>query len=402
MPTRSAVASDGDEAGAARHRRAGERRCGHGRGSWAVECCLVCASPLIITESNARLHGSFLQVPVRTLSRQRGAEIRAVGAQRGLHELDRNLAQRFLAAAGERGERSRRLAHDEAPARDARRRLAVVRHRRAAAGDEQVLRDAIAAARQQHAKRQLVEAARLRDRRPAPLDVAGDVQLERPAVDADRVGEARAADDLVAAQDVLADEAPRLADADLRRDLEQVGVLEARDARAQEAQVVDRLAPAFDLAARERARVGAVDRAAVGVLQLRDVDAPLARVALRPDDRAAAREAELAGRLGFVHARGNRPPRFAGARVVDGADAKHQRRKEQRAALLHRRAGEVGEVAVAGAVDEGRGADREPPRLRLDARARRCARARPARRRPRARGTAPPLRRRAASRRRRT
>ena len=108
-----------------------------------------------------------------------------------------------------------------------------------------------------------------------------------------------AADDVVAGQHVLADQPARLADAELRRDLEQVGVLEAGNARAQEAQVVDRLAPALDLARRERARIGAVDRRAVGVLQLRDVDAPLAAVALRPHDRAAAREAELAGRLGL-------------------------------------------------------------------------------------------------------
>ena len=126
----------------------------------------------------------------------------------------------------------------------------------------------------------------------------------------------------------------RLADAELRRDLEQVGVLEAGHARAQEAQVVDRLAPALDLAAEsERASVPSTARA-VGVLQLGDVDAPLAGVLLRPDDRAAAREAELAGRLGRVHQRGNRPPRLAGARVVDVADAKHQRREEQRAAVL--------------------------------------------------------------------
>ena len=56
--------------------------------------------------------------------------------------------------------------------------------------------------------------------------------------------------DVVAAQHVLADQAARLADAELRRDLEQVGALEAGHALAQEAQVVDRLAPALDLARR--------------------------------------------------------------------------------------------------------------------------------------------------------
>ena len=172
--------------------------------------------------------------------------------------------------------------------------------------------------------------------------------------------------DLVAAQHVLADEPARLADADLRRDLEQVRRLEAGDARAQEAQVVDGLAAAFDLA-------GESERASVP--STAEPSAFFSCVTLTrhsPRGAAAGRSRRGAGSgtrrrasASSISAR-NRPPRLAGARVVDVADAKHQGRKSSATVALHRRAGEVGEVAVARAVDEGRRADGEAAGLGFD------------------------------------
>ena len=69
----------------------------------------------------------------------------------------------------------------------------------------------------QHAIGQLVVAARFRDRREAEDHVAGDMLLDRPAIDADGILESGAAEHVVAAQHVAADHAARLADAELRR-----------------------------------------------------------------------------------------------------------------------------------------------------------------------------------------
>ena len=74
-----------------------------------------------------------------------------------------------------------RLPHHEARTRDARRGLAAVRHRGAASGDQQVFR----AHRKKHAVRQLVIAARLA--LEAEVDIAGNMLLDRPAVDPNRV-----------------------------------------------------------------------------------------------------------------------------------------------------------------------------------------------------------------------
>src|SRR6185295_5932514 len=121
-----------------------------------------------------------------------------------------------------------------------------------------------------------------------------------------------------------------------------------------------RLAPALSFGAREGRGIGAVDRAAILVRELRHVHAPLRGVLLGPHDRAAAREAELARTLGGFHELGNRPPRLAGTRRVDVADPEHQRRIEERAmivTLLERRTRPVREVAVARAVDKRARAD---------------------------------------------
>src|SRR5690606_547811 len=122
------------------------------------------------------------------------------------------------------------------------------------------------------------------------LHVALDVRLDRPAVDADRVVEVAAAEDVVLGQHVLADEAPRLADADLRRDLDDIRVLEAGRHALDELEDVPALTPPLDLAVAELAGIDAADRRAVRVLDLRQVRAPFDRVALRPNDRLLARE----------------------------------------------------------------------------------------------------------------
>ena len=156
-----------------------------------------------------------------------------------------------------------RLAHDEAAAADARGRLRRRAHRRAAAGHQQVVH----ALRQQHAPRQLVEAARCA-RRPAPLDVAGHMLLQRPGVDADACRrssrsrarrsplEHRAADARGASR-----ECPPAARSPAGRRFE------AGHLGAQEGEEVAHLAPAFDLAGGQLQRIGAVHRAA-GALRI--------------------------------------------------------------------------------------------------------------------------------------
>src|SRR5256885_3404819 len=113
----------------------------------------------------------------------------------------------------------RRLAHDEAGAADARRRLALVRHRRAAAGDEKVLH----LLRQDHAVGHLAEAARLRDRRPLPFHAAGLVRFDRPAVDADAVGKAGAGEHVFTGQLIWPGDPPCLTDAELWWSVDHIG-----------------------------------------------------------------------------------------------------------------------------------------------------------------------------------
>src|SRR5436305_1669269 len=124
----------------------------------------------------------------------------------------------------------RRLPHDETTAADARRRMALARHRRTTARDQQIAEPLW----QYHAIWQMVEATRLRNRRPRPFDIAGNVLLKRPGIDADGVLEARAAQHIFAAELIGADDPPRLANAELRRRIDDIGLREARHARAQE------------------------------------------------------------------------------------------------------------------------------------------------------------------------
>ena len=263
------------------------------------------------------------------------------------------------------------------------------------------------ALRQQHALGQLVEAARSgiggQRHSTSPATCSSSGQPLTPIVSA-KLG---AAEHVVAAQHVLADQAARLADADLRRDLEHVGALEAGHARAQEAQVVD--APGAGPRSRrrdsERASVPstALPSAFFSCVTLtRHSPACFCGRTIAP--RRGKRNSPLASASSI--SAGIVAPGLAGARVVDVADAKHQRRVEQRAlrvALLAsaRRPSaarspspEQSMKACARIAHAARlGLDQQ----RVDASARRASR-----RRPRARGTAARRRRRAAARRPRT
>src|SRR5687768_1046867 len=257
---------------------------------------------------------------------------------------------------------ARGLAHDEARAGDARGGLPVVRHGGAAAGDQQVV-DSL---RHDHAVGKLVEAALAPGE--AEIDVAGDVRLDRPAVDTDGVGEIDAVHDVVLAHHVFAAHAPRLADADLRRDLDDVRALEPGGDALDELEGLPALAAALDLAVGQLLGVDAAYRAAVGIADLGEVGAPLDRVGLRAHDGLLAREAPAAP-LGFFHELGNAVPGLAGLVGVDAADAVHGGGKQHAAAAvayLVGRAAPGGEVAVAGAVDEDCSGDCAPARLGFD------------------------------------
>src|SRR5262249_39232484 len=148
------------------------------------------------------------------------------------------------------------------------------------------------------------------------LHVARDVSLDRPAVDADGVGEIGAVEHVVLAQHVFAANPPRLADADLRRDLDDVRLLEAGRGAADELESVPALAPPLDLAVGELVGVDAAPRAAVGIADLGEVGAPFDRVRLRAHDRLPAREAPATA-LCFLHQLRNPVPGLACLRRVD-------------------------------------------------------------------------------------
>ena len=76
----------------------------------------------------------------------------------------------------------------------------------------------------------------------------------RPAIDPDGVLERGAGQHVLAIKHVTADHAPRLADAELRRQVDNVGFLKTRHG-AQEFEGFDRLAAAVDLAAGEVIRL---------------------------------------------------------------------------------------------------------------------------------------------------
>ena len=87
-----------------------------------------------------------------------------------------------------------------------------------------------------------------------------------------------------------------------------------------EVEHVQHLPAALQLAVGELVDVGAVDGAAVRVVELGEVGAPLQRVALRPDDRLLARERVRAGRA---------RPRPSAARRSATAPARPRRRRRR-------------------------------------------------------------------------
>src|SRR5258708_8042199 len=152
---------------------------------------------------------------------------------------------------------ARGLAHHEAGPGDARGRLAAVRHRGAAACDEQI----VGAGRKDHAVRKLVVAAWLA--LEAEFDIAGDMILHRPAVDTNRIDEVGAIQHVFLRELIGAPQSPRLADADLRRDLRDVGALEDRRRLAAELEGIPDLAAALGLAPGQLLSANAADRPAV-------------------------------------------------------------------------------------------------------------------------------------------
>src|ERR1700755_855466 len=131
-------------------------------------------------------------------------------------------------------------------------------HRRAASGHQQIV-DPL---RQEHPIGQFIEASRLRNRWELEDHITRDMRLDWPAIDADGIRKRRAAEHIVAAKLIVALDTPGLSDAELRRQIDDVGVLEPGH-RAQECEGLDRLTAALDLAAGEIVRLDAVDRTAV-------------------------------------------------------------------------------------------------------------------------------------------
>jgi hypothetical protein len=120
------------------------------------------------------------------------------------------------------------------------------------------------------------------------------------------------------------------------------------------------ISPAVSSSRGQLVGVGTVERAAVRLLHLRDVDAPFDRILLRTDDHALAGKFHAAP-LGVVHQFRDRGPGLAGRSRIDAVQPKHHGRVEHAAlavAVLERRAGPGREIAVARAVDEHAADDR--------------------------------------------
>src|SRR5262249_48389478 len=146
------------------------------------------------------------------------------------------------------------------------------------------------AVRDEHTERQLAKASAA-FREKAPFDLARDVQFHRPCIDANCVVENSTADDVISGKTVESADPSGFPDSDLRCDLDDMRVLEARYLVFHETEIFLDLPPAFDLTGAELQRVGRVHGAPLGVADLRDVGAPFRRILLRTHDRALAREA---------------------------------------------------------------------------------------------------------------
>jgi len=117
-----------------------------------------------------------------------------------------------------------------------------MRHRGAAAGDQHV----VYAQGHEHAVGQLVVAARRA--LEAEFDVARLVLLDRPPVHADGVRKIGAVEHILFRELIHTADAPRLANAELRRDIGDVAALEAGRFFADEVERIPDLPPAFGFA----------------------------------------------------------------------------------------------------------------------------------------------------------
>src|SRR5262245_16232771 len=120
--------------------------------------------------------------------------------------------------------------------------------------------------------------------------------FQRPAVDTDRVVKACTPQHILAAELIGSDDPPRLADAELRRRVDDIGLRKAGDVRPQKIDEGLRLPAAFDLAIAQLVGVGTIERAPIAARHLRGIDAPFDRVALRAYDHALTGEARSAAR----------------------------------------------------------------------------------------------------------
>src|SRR3954452_13046079 len=284
--------------------------------------------------------------------------------QRFLQLFNRDVTRDPVSGERQRSGGTGGLPHHETGTGDPGRRLALMGHRGAAAGDQQIV-DAFG---HQHPVRQLVIAARFRDRREGEDDVAGDMGLDRPAIDPDGILERSAAEHVLTAELIAAIDAAGFADAELRRQVDDVGFFKARHG-AQEFERSQRLLAALDLAAGEIVRLDAVDGMAVLARYLRKIYPPFDAGLLRPHDRALARECVGAGGGGLLHQLRNGPPGFACPLRVDVVETEHHRGIHRMTVLVaefERRAGPNREIAVAGAIDEDLRSHRLPAGLGLD------------------------------------
>src|SRR5258706_13608532 len=126
------------------------------------------------------------------------------------------------------------------------------------------------------------------------------MQLHRPGIDTDRVLEVGATDDVFAGEAVKAPNTPGLANAHLRRDLDDVRVLEARNFVLHETKIFLDLPSPINLPVAELKGIRRVHGEPIAVADLGYIGAPFGRVLLRTHNRAVAGKA-IALTCGSVH-----------------------------------------------------------------------------------------------------
>jgi len=112
------------------------------------------------------------------------------------------------------------------------------------------------------------------------------MRLDRPAIGTDGVREIHAVHDIVNGKPIFANDTPGLAYPHLRRDIDDVGVLEPRRIVAQEFETCARPDACFEFTITELLDIGRVDRVAVRPFDLRGVGIPFCAMNDRIDDRA--------------------------------------------------------------------------------------------------------------------